>query len=147
MGRAQRSPSSRALNDGFRCALPILREARYPSANDRRGDAAMSQTTPRPDVLKDLAEHHDGPIVIMNLLKFKDDAGDGRTGRQAYADYGALAADILPVYGAEVVWTGRQQEIVNGGQQDDWDVVLLVRYPSIDALARMSASLEYRAIY
>ena len=107
----------------------------------------MSAVTPRGDVLRDLAERHAGPIVIMNLLKFKDDAGDGRTGRQAYADYGALAAEILPVYGAKVVWTGRQQEIITGGAADDWDVVLLVRYPSIDALARMSASPEYRAIY
>jgi uncharacterized protein (DUF1330 family) len=107
----------------------------------------MSATTPRADVLKDFAERHTGPIVIMNLLKFKDDAGDGRSGRQAYADYGVLAADILPVYGAEVVWTGRQQEIIAGAAPDDWDVVLLVRYPSIDALSRMSASPEYRAIY
>ena len=109
----------------------------------------MSDTgaAPRAGVLDDLRARHTGPVVIMNLLKFKDDAGDGRTGRQAYADYGALAAEILPVYGAEVVWTGRQQEIINGGPQDDWDVVLLVRYPSVDALARMSASPEYRAIY
>lgn len=107
----------------------------------------MSAAMPRADILEHLAGRHAGPVVIMNLLKFKADAGDGRTGRQAYADYGALAAEILPVYGAEVVWTGRQQEIVNGGAQDDWDVVLLVRYPSVDALARMSASAEYRAIY
>jgi len=107
----------------------------------------MSEATPRADVLSNLAERHAGPIVIMNLLKFKDDAGDGRSGRQAYADYGALAADILPLYGAAVVWTGRQQQIVTGQASDDWDVVLLVRYPSIDALARMSASPEYRAIY
>jgi len=105
----------------------------------------MSTPTPRDDVLRDLAERHAGPVVIMNLLKFKPDAGDGRTGPQAYADYGALAAEILPVYGAAVVWTGRQQEIITGG--GDWDVVLLVRYPSVDALARMSASPEYRAIY
>ena len=107
----------------------------------------MSTKTPRADVLKNLAEGHAGPIVIMNLLKFKDDAGDGRTGRQAYADYGVLAADILPLYGAEVVWTGRQMEIIAGGAQDDWDVVLLVRYPSVEALMRMSASPEYRGIY
>jgi uncharacterized protein (DUF1330 family) len=107
----------------------------------------MSQAAPRGDVLKDLAARYVGPLVIMNLLKFKADAGDGRTGRQAYADYGALAAEILPAYGAEVVWTGRQRENINGGPQDDWDVVLLVRYPSVDALARMSASPEYRAIY
>jgi len=107
----------------------------------------MNAETPRADVLGNLAAHHTGPIVIMNLLKFKADAGDGRTGRQAYSDYGVLAAEILPVYGAEVVWTGRQMEIIAGGEQDEWDVVLLVRYPSIDALARMSASPEYRAIY
>ncbi|HEX4507746.1 MAG TPA: DUF1330 domain-containing protein [Alphaproteobacteria bacterium] len=107
----------------------------------------MSEAGPSADVLGDLAEHHTGPIVIMNLLKFKEDAGDGRTGRQAYADYGALAAEILPVYGAEVVWTGRQMAVIAGGAQDDWDVVLLVRYPSVGALARMSASPEYRAIY
>jgi uncharacterized protein (DUF1330 family) len=105
------------------------------------------KAAPRPGVLEGLAGRHSGPVVIMNLLKFKADAGDGRTGRQAYADYGALAADILPIYGAEVVWTGRQQAIITGGPQDDWDVVLLVRYPSVDALARMSASPEYRAIY
>ena len=107
----------------------------------------MKDVMSQAGVLDGLLARHTGPVVIINLLKFKEDAGDGRTGRQAYAKYGALAAEILPVYGAEVVWTGRQQEIIAGGAQDDWDAVLLVRYPSIDALARMSASPEYRAIY
>jgi uncharacterized protein (DUF1330 family) len=107
----------------------------------------MSERAPRAEVFQNLIGRHSGPIVIVNMLKFKADAGDGRTGPQAYADYGNAVTDILSAYGGEVVWTGRQQEILTGGPQDDWDVVLLVRYPSVDALARMSASPEYRAIY
>ena len=103
---------------------------------------------PRAGVFDGLIEKTTGPVVMVNLLKFKKDAGDGRTGAEAYAAYGAAVTEILKDYGADVVWAGRPEQLFSGEKTDaDWDAVLLVRYPTAEALAAMSASSEYGAIY
>jgi uncharacterized protein (DUF1330 family) len=108
-------------------------------------DAAV---TPRAGAFQGLSEKTTGPVVMVNLLKFKKDAGDGRTGAEAYAAYGAAVTDILRDYGAEVVWAGRPEQLFSGEQTDeDWDAVVLVRYPTAQALADMSASPEYGAAH
>lgn len=108
-------------------------------------DAAAA---PRAGVFQGLIAQTTGPVVMVNLLKFKKDAGDGRTGAEAYAAYGAAVTDILKAYGADVVWAGRPEQLFSGEKTDqDWDAVLLVRYPTAQALADMSASPEYGATY
>jgi uncharacterized protein (DUF1330 family) len=103
---------------------------------------------PRAGVFDGLIAKTTGPVVMVNLLKFKKDAGDGRTGAEAYAAYGAAVTGILKDYGADVVWAGRPEQLFSGEKTDeDWDVVLLVRYPTAQALADMSASPEYGATY
>jgi uncharacterized protein (DUF1330 family) len=106
----------------------------------------MSEISPAADTFQTLVERHSGPVVILNLLKFKADAGDGRTGAQAYAVYGAAASEIVRALGGELVWSGRPQAVLAGDAAGDWDAVALMRYPSAQALAGMSASPEYQAI-
>ena len=66
----------------------------------------VNQITPNEEQIKGLlAPGHDGPIYMLNLLKFKDDAEyeDGRdtdlTGQEAYGIYGLEVVRLLAVVG------------------------------------------------
>ena len=50
----------------------------------------MNNISPDPDRFAKLIEEHPGPIVMLNLLKFKDKAqGEEGTGAEAYGRYGS----------------------------------------------------------
>ena len=88
----------------------------------------------------------DGPIFMVNLLKFKDHAeyADGRetelTGREAYQIYGREVATFLHDYGAELVFVGDVTFLALGQAEDLWDEVAIVKYPSRAELLAMSSS-------
>lgn len=92
----------------------------------------------------------DGPIHMVNLLRFKDRAAyeDGRdtdlTGRQAYELYGRAVSALLPDYGGEVVFAGDVTFLALGQVEDLWDEVAVVSYPNRGALLAMSSSPEWR---
>ena len=79
----------------------------------------------------------DKPVVMVNLLKFKDAA--------AYARYGVEVRKILSTIGAEMIFSGRCEMALIGGVQ--WDAVGMVRYPNAQALVKMGQSPEYQAIH
>src|ERR1700752_3912481 len=89
---------------------------------------------PKPEAFAALIARHPGPIVMLNLLKFKIDAGDGRAGVEAYATYGDAATQMIRARGGEVLWAGRPEAVLVGDSADEWDMVALVRYPSPRAL-------------
>ncbi|MDP6979119.1 MAG: DUF1330 domain-containing protein [Myxococcota bacterium] len=78
----------------------------------------------------------DGPIYMVNLLRFKEKAEyeDGRetdlTGKQAYATYGEGVQKLLAKVGgggmfhADVTW------LMLGEVEDLWDTVAIAMYPS-----------------
>ncbi|GAA4607227.1 uncharacterized protein (DUF1330 family) [Actinoplanes octamycinicus] len=83
----------------------------------------------------------DAPVVMLNLLRFADG------GRALYRQYSeAFQRTIAPKYGVEVVYAGDGGSplVAEAGQQ--WDAVLLVRYPSRRAFSRMVADPEYQQI-
>ena len=97
---------------------------------------------------------HDGPVVMVNLLKFheraqysEDDAehGEDISGAKAYDRYGkgleALAAD--PQIGLEVLYGGSAHGYLIGGGEA-WDRVLVVRYPSRQHMLRMMRDPRYQ---
>lgn len=94
----------------------------------------------------------DGPIFMINLLKFKDKAEyeDGRetdlTGRQAYQLYGAGVAGLLPDYGGRVFFVADTTFLSLGQVEDLWDEVAIAAYPDRNALFRMSTSEEWQAL-
>jgi len=62
MGGAQRYPSTTARdNDGFRCALPILRSVRFLPATSSRARAAQSSTVA---ALRQSSPFRSGPVVL-----------------------------------------------------------------------------------
>lgn len=92
------------------------------------------------DLKRFMAEDHDGPVVMLNLLKLKDG------GRAGYAEYARRIRPFLDEIGAEVVYGGDCSTIVVAPEAHDWDVVLLVRYPNRAAFSGMVADPEYQKI-
>jgi uncharacterized protein (DUF1330 family) len=92
------------------------------------------------DVL--LAEDPGGPVVMLNLLRFRPDGG--RESYQRYAE--ALGGAINARYGLQVEYlgTGGRALVAEDGQA--WDMVVLVRYPSRQAFANMVRDPEYQAV-
>ena len=93
----------------------------------------------------------DGPIFMVNLLKFKDKAEyeDGRetdlSGRDAYMIYGRAVADILPKFGGRAVFTADVTFLSLGKVEELWDEVAIAMYPARADMVRMSMSEEWRA--
>ncbi|MFP3944001.1 MAG: DUF1330 domain-containing protein [Alphaproteobacteria bacterium] len=91
----------------------------------------------------------DGPIVMVNLLKFRERAEyrDGRdtklSGREAYQLYGDAVAKILSNYGGRVLFAGDVTHLSLGHCEPLWDEVALVEYPSRGALRSMAISPEW----
>ncbi len=81
---------------------------------------------------------HDGPVVMLNLLRFADRAG--------YEAYLRATAPFLAKVGGEVVYAGLGGDPLVAEDGQAWDAVLLVRYPSREAFAAMVGDREYREV-
>jgi uncharacterized protein (DUF1330 family) len=94
------------------------------------------------DLKRFLAEDDDGPVTMLNLLRFKPDGG-----RESYARYAAAIGPFLEKVGGIVVYFGETTTPLVAPPQDTaWDAVLLVRYPSRAAFSAMVADSEYQQI-
>ncbi|MDX2169514.1 MAG: DUF1330 domain-containing protein [Deltaproteobacteria bacterium] len=93
----------------------------------------------------------DGPIVMVNLLKFRARAQykDGRdahlSGRDAYLRYSVLVAELLKQHGGRVVYAGDVTGLAIGQVASMWDEIALAEYPNRAALLAMSTSAEWIA--
>ncbi|MEX2159392.1 MAG: DUF1330 domain-containing protein [Dehalococcoidia bacterium] len=85
----------------------------------------------------------DGPVVMLNLLKFSRKTDDGVSGRDSYEQYGQGVRSMLEKTGARVLWHGRVDSVVIGDEADHWDSVILVEYPSRKAFIEMTSSKSY----
>ena len=86
------------------------------------------------------------PLVMMNILKFKDQTKDGRTGEEAYKTYSKLVAPLVEKVGGKFIWGGKTKQTVIGDFENQPDQFLVVYYPSKEAFVEMSTSEEYKAI-
>jgi len=87
-----------------------------------------------------MALESDGPIVMVNLLKFKADGGAAH-----YAKYSAGVAPLLEKVGGRVLFSGAAKCCWIGNA--DWDAVALVEYPKKESLLEMISLPEYQAIH
>ena len=92
------------------------------------------------DLKRFLAEDPGGPVVMLNLLKFRED------GRASYAEYADKIRRFLDELGAEVLYLGDTSTTLVAPEAHDWDAVLLVRYPSRKAFSQMVANPDYQQI-
>jgi uncharacterized protein (DUF1330 family) len=89
------------------------------------------------------ADHRPGPVVMLNLVKFKD-AADARAEYQAYSKG---FVPLLKRVGGTILWAGDVTGIAIGeAGRDDWDYAVLVRYPRRQDFVDTMTSPEYAAI-
>jgi uncharacterized protein (DUF1330 family) len=99
---------------------------------------------PRPEQFKRLMEGpEDTPVVMVNLLKFKDradGANEGMSGGESYMKYGEQMKKFVESKGGRFIWSGRVDSMVIGESDADFDVVALVEYPSRKAFVEIATS-------
>ena len=93
---------------------------------------------------------HDGPIYMLNLLKFKEKAvyEDGRacdlTGSEAYQRYARAFREIMEPRGVRILYSGEVRGALIGAGDDLWDAVALIEYPSTEVMLTMLRDEEYQ---
>ncbi len=89
-----------------------------------------------------LTEDPGGPVVMLNLLRWRSEEG-----RRSYDRYAAeLAETYLPRYGGEVLYAGSGSTALVAEEGQAWDALLVVRYPSREAFSRMVADPDYQQV-
>lgn len=108
---------------------------------------------PNREKLMELVNSKDtSPIVMVNLLKFRDVAEykDGRdekiSGREAYMRYGAKMQPLVESRGGRFLVSAALKEVVIGEVEGLWDVVALMEYPSAAEFVAIASSPEVAEI-
>jgi uncharacterized protein (DUF1330 family) len=98
------------------------------------------------------AADQDEAVMMVNLLKFREwaDYGPGsvepkRTGRDAYGEYAKVAMQKIGENGGHLSFVSERQQLFVGSEDQDWDVVAIVYYPSRAAYLKGFDSTEYQA--
>jgi len=85
----------------------------------------------------------DGPIYMVNLLKFKEKAeyADGRdtqlTGEEAYGLYAEEVEKLLVQVGGNGMFSANVERLMLGEVEELWDKVAIAMYPSRAAMMEM----------
>jgi uncharacterized protein (DUF1330 family) len=77
---------------------------------------------------------------MLNLLKFKKEGG-----REAYLRYLKESSPFGEGVGAKLVYFGKPKELLNG--TEEWDLLLLVQYPSRKAFLKMANNPDYLEVH
>jgi uncharacterized protein (DUF1330 family) len=91
----------------------------------------------------------DSPVVMLNLLRFKEraDAPDeGVSGAEAYRRYGEAMRRIVEERGGRFLWMGRVDSFVIGASDEPFDAAALVEYPSRRAFVEIVNDPRVREI-
>lgn len=87
-----------------------------------------------------LADPTPGPVVMVNLLRFKPG------GEAAYRRYAEAMRRIVEGRGGRFLWSGRATAQVVGSGGDGFEIVALVEYPSRKAFVEIATSKEVAEI-
>jgi len=91
----------------------------------------------------------DEPVVMLNLLRFRDRASapdEGLSGREAYERYGREAAPFLARVGGRMLNGVVARQVVIGPEHE-WDMALLVEYPSAGRFLEMASDPGYLEVH
>lgn len=87
-----------------------------------------------------IAAPDDGPVVMLNLLRFVEG------GRDLYARYLRVVQPSLAKVSAEIVYAGVCGPALVAEADQAWDAVVIVRYPSRAAFLQMAGDPAYQEI-
>jgi len=115
--------------------------------------AFENKVYPNPSQVKEMQnDGPEGPIVMVNLLKFREHAVyyDTRetdlSGREAYDLYAVKIGSLILKHGGEIIFAGDTTFMALGEANPLWDEVALALYPTRRALFDMSTSKEWLEI-
>ena len=104
---------------------------------------------PRPDQIQALLQSDfEGPVAMLNLLKFKERAEyeDGRetdlSGREAYQLYGQQMAPFVASKGGRLLHSSEARFLMIGDGELEWDMVAIMEYPSKEDFAKIAGAPE-----
>jgi len=96
-----------------------------------------------------------GEVVMLNLLRFRDVADYSAnpelmpsqpiSGAEAYQKYIEHTLPFLRESGGDLVFLGKGGRYLIGPQEEQWDLVLLVRQKSLSDFIAFSSNQEYLA--
>ncbi len=99
-----------------------------------------------------MAHEPDGPIIMLNLLRFHEVAAyeknsdePERSGQDAYAVYSITAQKKVESVGGTIEVATPAFGTMIGPDDEEWDVMALVRYPNRKAFMTMTLDPEYLA--
>ncbi len=105
---------------------------------------------PTPDQIEELMKGPaDTPVVMVNLLRFKERAdapGEEISGQEAYGRYAERMRKIVESAGGRFIWAGRADSQVIGRSDAPFDVIALVEYPSREAFLKIVSNPEVHEI-
>ncbi|MCP3099539.1 DUF1330 domain-containing protein [Myxococcus sp. K15C18031901] len=90
------------------------------------------------DIQKFIQEDTGGPMVMMNLVRFKEG------GRAAFAEYVEAVLPFILKAGAQPLYAGDCSTPLVAEPGQTWDAVLLVRYPNRATFMKMVTDPEYQ---
>ena len=112
----------------------------------------VNKVAPTEEQMKGFLEPgREGPIYMLNLLKFKETAEyvDGRetdlSGAEAYAIYGQEVIQHLQKVGGAPMFSAGVERLMLGEVEELWDAAAIAMYPSRKAMLEMISSPEYQA--
>ena len=112
----------------------------------------VNKVAPTEEQMKGFLEPgREGPIYMLNLLKFKETAeyADSRetdlSGAEAYAIYGQEVIQHLQKVGGAPMFSAGVERLMLGEVEELWDAAAIAMYPSRKAMLEMISSPEYQA--
>lgn len=90
---------------------------------------------------------------MLNMLKYRTvadytdhaalDPGHEISGKEAYRLYSETTLPLVQKAGGEVIYFGSSANFLIGPEDEHWDAILLVRYPSVEKFIAFAGSEEY----
>ena len=110
----------------------------------------MIAVYPTPEQIQGLLKGPaDQPVVMLNLLRFKERATEpdvGLTGQEAYQRYADEMVRFVESKGGRVLWSGRVDGQVIGSEAGGFHMAALMEYPSRKAFVEIAMSPEVAEI-
>lgn len=95
---------------------------------------------PTPEsIIKFLKSDHDGPIDMVNILRFKPN------GRSEYEKYAKEVSSFMKDFGMEAIYSGDVFSTILG-EDEFFHHVIIMRYPSKEKFVEFTSSKKWRAI-
>ena len=86
------------------------------------------------------SEAGEGPIITLNLVRFRPDGG-----REKFDEYGRISGTLLEKARADLLFLGNAGPLVAGRAGDgEWDLVAVVRFANIDRFLAMVTDPTYQ---